>query len=435
MIGAAGEPVARPRLLLTGEASARPDGLERALTRAGFHVGEAPPGPPEPPPDALLTTLNAADPEQLRQLLAEAAAEPPRVIVFAIEAPDAPAMALALGAADALAAPVHLPELCARLAARIRERQAPFGTPYEAGVRASLRDLVQQARSLLEPDEVALALVRRLGRALALSRCSFVTTRSGQDEGRIVADFTDGRPERGRLDLLRYPEIAEAVRSRRALSMPDTHDGAGTATMMVLPVVVEEEVAGVLLMRGREAAPSLSASQLGLAASLAEAAARAVEAGHRANGGLARPLTAPSLDRRLQEELERARRYSLGFSLVLLDPGEPESAAPEGAAPEGAAPTDAEPESVSALIRRELRLPDFVSGYGDGAYAVVLPETDADGARRSVLRLRERLAGVSAGIVAYPHPGITSPDDMFLLVEAALRRGRARSGERIGVAE
>jgi len=50
MIGAAGEPIARPRLLLTGDASARPDGLERALTRAGFHIEETTPGPHEPPP-------------------------------------------------------------------------------------------------------------------------------------------------------------------------------------------------------------------------------------------------------------------------------------------------------------------------------------------------------------------------------------------------
>jgi hypothetical protein len=37
--------------------------------------------------------------------------------------------------------------------------------------------------------------------------------------------------------------------------------------------------------------------------------------------------------------------------------------------------------------------------------------------------------------VAYPHPGVSAPDDMFALVEAALRRGRAQNGERIGVAE
>lgn len=90
---------------------------------------------------------------------------------------------------------------------------------------------------------------------------------------------------------------------------------------------------------------------------------------------------------------------------------------------------------ATGYVRRELRLPDFVSPYGDAEVAVVLPETDADGARRSVLRLRKHLDGTSAGIVAYPHPAVTVPDDLFALVEAALLRGRAQSGERIGVAD
>jgi hypothetical protein len=42
---------------------------------------------------------------------------------------------------------------------------------------------------------------------------------------------------------------------------------------------------------------------------------------------------------------------------------------------------------------------------------------------------------MSAGIVAYPHPAVSAPDDLYALVEAALRRGRAQGGERIGVAE
>ena len=431
MIGAAGEPIARPRLLLAGDASARPDGLERALTRAGFHIEETTPGPHEPPPDAVLATLPAADAERLRHLLADAAAEPPCIVVFAVEDRDGPAAALALGAADALAAPVHLPELCARLTARIRERQAPSRTPYEARVRDSLRGLVEEARSLLQPDEVALALVRRLGRALELEHCSLVMTRPGNDEGRVIAEFTDVPAEHTRLDLARYPEIGEVVRTRRTLSMPDISGAAAAgSTLMILPVVVQEEVPAVLLMRGQESASALSAAQLGLAGSLAEAAARALDGGRGADGGPGRPLTSPTLDRRLQEELERARRYSLSFSLVLLDLDAEEDDDP--ADPEA---WSRRRQEVGASLRRELRLPDFVSGYGAGEFAVVLPETGADGARRSVLRLRERLPGVSAGIAAYPHPAVTAPDDMFALVEAALRRGQSQSRERIGVAE
>jgi GGDEF domain-containing protein len=429
MTGAEGAPLAQPRLLLDGDASARPDGLERALTRAGFHIGEAAPAPHEPPPDALLTTLQTADPERLTGLLAHAATEPPRVLVFATEDRDAPAAALTLGAADALAAPVHLPDLCARLMARIRERQSPSGTPHEARVRESLRDFVQQARAGLQPDEVALALVRRLSRALGLARCSFVVTRAGEDAGQVIADISDGPPELARLDLARYPEIVEAVRSRRILPMPDIRMGAqGDSPVMVMPVVVDDAVAGVLLMCGPESAPGLSAVQLGLAASLAEAAARGLDGGRPANGGSRLPPPA-ALDRRLQEELERARRYSLSFSLVLLHPEEMFTSDADPAA------EARQRQELVGRIRGELRLPDFVSSYGSDELALVLPETGADGARRWVGRIRERLDGMAAGIAEYPHPSVTVPDDLLALVEAALRRGQAQAGERIGVAE
>src|SRR6185437_1335623 len=83
----AGESLARLRLLLTGDATARPDGLERALTRAGFSIGESA-GAAELRPDAILTTLADAHFDRLSEVLADASAEPPRVIVFAAEDRD-----------------------------------------------------------------------------------------------------------------------------------------------------------------------------------------------------------------------------------------------------------------------------------------------------------------------------------------------------------
>src|SRR2546428_5016745 len=55
------------RILLVGDAGARPDGLERFLVRGGFQVTEAafpPPGPdrPEPqPPDLLILSIAAKE--------------------------------------------------------------------------------------------------------------------------------------------------------------------------------------------------------------------------------------------------------------------------------------------------------------------------------------------------------------------------------------
>ncbi len=241
-------------------------------------------------------------------------------MVIAEPDPDAPAAALCLGAEDAVAAPIHLPELCARVHARIREKlHAARGTQAEP-----LRD---------GAAAVALEQNRRVGL-----------------NGGSLGD----RPP-----------------------VPDSDA----------------------------------------------------------------PLRA--LDSRVREEFERARRYSLSFSLILLGidelVGVRERQGPEAA--------ERLRRDVADVLRRELRLPDFVVGYGTSEFAIVLPETGPGGARQSVLRVRERLAVVptegdprlehprfSAGIVTYPHPAVSQSDELYAIVEAALMRGKAQSGERIGVA-
>jgi diguanylate cyclase (GGDEF)-like protein len=291
----------RPKILLLGDAAARPTGLERALTRAGFQLVEQEDPGSAPAADAVLITLTDIDDRPLGELLAPAATEsevaPPRLVILSVPNRDATAAVLAMGAADALVAPVHLPELCARLFARIREHN------------------------------------------------------------HLVAPPT---------------------------------------------------------ANGREASP----------------------AGPE-------PQRVETLERKVQEEFERARRYSLSFSLVLLGIDELSDPA-ELIEPEAA---DRMRSEVGQVLRRELRLPDFVTPYGAGEFAIVLPETDQSGARQSVARVRDRLAAVplkgdprlernhfSAGIVTYPHPAAFQPDDLFAMAEAALMRGRAQVGERIGVA-
>lgn len=430
------------RVLLAGDASARPAGLERALTRAGFLVTEALPSTGEVEPDAILITLAGSGDLASRAAIAVGRADsPPIVLVVAAPDPDAPAAALALGADDALVAPIHLPELCARLHARIRDRQSPRGTAREGAVRRALDALVGEGRMSLRPDEVVLALVRRLARAFDLMSCSFVVDGAGPDQARVIAEVGPGPVAvagEGLLDPSEHPEIAEAMRSRRSAVSPD---GIVTA----VPAVADGRILGVLLIRRCEAHPGLSPAQLQFAESLAEAAARALEPeqceGNGNGNGVAHGLRSVSLaaevtlDHRLQEEFERARRYALSFSLVLLEVGDQGVGAGERGLVE-----------TAERLRRELRLPDYVSRYGGGEFAIVLPETGLDGARRSVARMREQLglpalgsasadAAFSAGIVTYPHPAVTQADDMFALVEAALARGKAQVGERVGVAD
>lgn len=447
--------MARPRVLLVGDAALRPQGLERELARAGLQVIEAPGVPGDPPPDAVLLALAGAEDEALRSRVPPASEGPPLIVVFASPDPDALAAALTAGADDAVAAPVHLPELCARIHIRIRDRQAPRRTAHEREIREALQGLVSEARAVLRPEEIVLALVRRLARAFDLVHCSYVVTTPGADEGRVIAESGTGA-EGERLDLARYPEIAEAIRTRRPVAMPDIHGSwtSGAPSLLVLPVPGETGVPGVLLLRTRESQPVLSPLQLDFAAGLGRVAAQALDTLPRsARNGKPQAATkdvltgcgsADAFDLRLQEEYERARRYSLSFSLVLLDidalGGLNERLGREAG--------DRLLQEVAGNLRRGLRLPDFVSRYGGDEFAMVLPETGPEGAKRSVSRMRERLGEIavevdtpgdrpsfSIGIVTYPHPAVTQADDLFALVEAALQRGKAQSGERIGIAE
>ena len=273
----------RPTVLLLGDVSARPTGLEQALTRAGFQLVEQENGNAFQP-DAILVTLSGISDTSAAALIAGAesnGSRPPRFVVLSASDPDGPAAALALGATDALAAPVHLPELCARLLVRIRERRSA----------------------------------------------------SGQESALLA--------------------------------------------------------------------------------------------------------------QRIKEEFERARRYSLSFSLILL-------AIDDLGGTEERNGTDATVRlraEVARTLRRELRAPDLVVPFSADEFAIVLPETGEAGARRSVFRLRERLTTLpfegdprleptrfSAGIVTYPHPAALQTDDLFAMAEAALMRGRAQAGERIGIA-
>lgn len=460
------------RVLLLGDAAARPQGLERAMARLGFQVTESD-DPRELPddgasPDVVLITAVDADAALADTIEAAAYAfgpAMPRVVALAGGDREGPVRALGFGADDALGPPIHLPELCARLLLRRRPSAQPGRTGSISTLDASF-ELAYDIAGSLRAEEILHQLCRRVARALELARCSFVLTPNGSGQGRVVADFE--RPGAGdlSLDLDRYPEIGEARRTGEPVVVSDVRSDplfdamrrrwasqppqSELRSVVALPVSVAGAVRGVFLLRPRDARVRLAPAQVAFAGSLARAAARALAmAEHGASAVLpADPLTGcctPAvLEERMAAEFERARRYSLGFSLLLLDV-DALRVINERLGEQGGDRVLAE---LGGVLRNTVRVPDLVCRYGGDEFAVVLPETGAEGARTSVQRIRAELRThtfggleapdrptVSVGIVSYPHPAAERAGDLIALGEAALLRAKAQTGDRTSSAE
>ena len=470
-----------PRILVVGDAAARPDGLERFLVRGGFQVTEvaypppAPTRPAQPAPDLVIFGIGATDAglaEAVRDLAtATPFAGAPVIVLVADGGAGAVADALQAGAQDAMASPVHFGELRARIDANLQLRHELQEARDALRTRDLLFDIFQEVSAALRADEIFQTLVRRVGQAFGLTHCSFVLTAPGEDKGRVVAVYENPAIRDLRVELERYPEIQEAIRTERPVIIHDVREHPLFETIrkrwvqqqlevnvqaaVALPVFVQGRAAGVFFLRTIQGDPQLRTQDVAFANTIAQAAARVLENEERRAAIYRRQISAgvtdvltgcaslDGLDRRLRDEFERARRYSLRFALVVIDVDRLRDVNDQLGQQAG----DRVLGELGAMMQREIRAPDFVARYGADEFALILPETDAEGGREFVVRLRQvvahhtfpdlgpgRVPSLSAGVVAFPHTEVLRPEDLFTLVETALERGKKGAPDRIGVA-
>src|SRR6266705_2863881 len=123
-----------------------------------------------------------------------------------------------------MASPVHFGELRARIEADLRMRREVGEARDALRSRDLLFDIFQEVSAALRADEIFQTLVRRVGQAFGLTHCSFVLTAPGESKGRVVAVYENPAIRDLRVELDRYPEILEAIRTERPVVIPDVHE-------------------------------------------------------------------------------------------------------------------------------------------------------------------------------------------------------------------
>ncbi len=487
----------RPRILIADEDDVLARTISWLLKEQGFDVTVTLGG------ERLLEALAEHEPDLLMfdvmmrgvdgyDLLHRINADPrwrdmPVLVVSALPTDEATARLLSLGATDFVSKPFHVRELLARIRMQLRVRQellharsALRSTEVEldrvrteAENRRKIVDILHEVTGDFSSEELYHILVRRVARALDISHCSLVLARPGDQVGVVAAAYEAPGLAHLEIRLERYPEIRAALETGEPVLIEDVDasalyndvrlDWAAAGTLVpyrsvvALPFRLDGEQAGVIFLRTLLDEAPLATSDVEFADTGVRAAVAAIRRAQMIEStradkarfevlALTDPLTQThnrrALMERLTSELERARRYALHLSVLMVDLDHFEAINESY----GHVVGDEVLRGVSRVLQREARAVDVVARFGGEEFVVVLPETGEDGAVALAERIRARVeetppvtggeygwlrVTVSIGVATVPSPRVNSPEELIAVADEALYRAKAQGRNRV----
>jgi len=229
------------------------------------------------------------------------------------------------------------------------------------------------------------------------------------------------------------PPFAQVLSARKVLVLPTWNSLAtlvnrdkatlGSATgVLLVPMIIEESVLGILMLfchpdvlKSYEERKTFYQALWGeLALALAIAIQGAMAILDRLTGAHNREY----FMKRLIQELERANRFQLSLSLLMVDIDNFKAVNDMLGHPQG----DAVLKIISKLIRKEVRAIDLVGRYGGEEFIIMLPETGygegASSAASGALLVAERIRKA----VDDEFRGLQKPLNLTVSVGVAVRR-------------
>ena len=403
------------------------------------------------------------------QILERVKAEPeladlPVLMISSMQPEEATVKSLGMGASDFIAKPFRVRELLARVKAHLRVGRELNQARAEADSHTEMVDILQEVTASLKPDEIYQILVRRVAHGLRISKCSIIIANPGDEVGTVVAANENPMLGNLQIELKRYPEIRQAIRTgdmvhvRDVLTDPIYGDIRSeweaegvmvpTRSVIAIPFNLRDTPTGVFFLRTTAEAAPLNDQDARFANQVIVAAVAALEkaydletavVGQEQMRRLAEtdPLTETynrrALLEKLAQEMDRARRYDSILACLMIDIDKFKLVNDTY----GHLIGDRILRQMANLLRREQRAVDVVARYGGEEFVILLPETGVTGARIFAERILRRVSGyefgepghpvhltTSIGVATYPDERIDDCDAMLRLADENLYRAK-----------
>lgn len=321
----------------------------------------------------------------------------------------------------------------------------------------SLSETARTVASALELEELVVAVAREACRAVPSAEAVALVHRGAErDTERLIVDSYDRETDSFHRFSVRRNEgvVGRVVESRLPLLVGDlpaedlpVGDGAGVRSWLGVPIVIGDGVEGVLSIQSTQR-NAFGPSELRLVEAIGHQVATALQNAHLYQMAMVDSLTGLFVrryfDARIEEEIERSRRYGTPFSVVMIDIDDFKLLNDT----HGHLAGDRVLRSVAAALRGQMRGVDTAARYGGEELAVILPRTEMVAAYNQAERIRAAIAEhrvtgepgatqptltvtASFGIAAFPESQATTGEDLVRRADRALYRAKRMGKNRV----
>lgn len=365
------------------------------------------------------------------------------------------------GADDYIVKPYDKSELLARIKTFLRAGNLLKQLEREKRDLMAILDISNAITSTLDSRDVLYSIVKKISEIIDVNRCSIVKIDADGHRGFVLASNENPDIFNIPIDIEKYPEIMKVLETKEVVVVNDIDKDPLVASvrkflsktlfhsLLVLPVIMKQNVIGTILLRTARIRP-FEEREIQFCQIIANAAANALinaslfESMELANIHLEKLATTDGLTgifnhryfyRRLDEEFNRAERYSIPLSAIMMDVDSFKGINDTLGHRIG----DRILKELAVVLKSKIRKSDIVARYGGDEFIILLPQTDRQGAEmeahrvvRSIMdyqfeSLPDSKIKVSYGISTYPNEQILKADDLVTIADRSLYTYKAKN--------